>query len=915
MNNVTGIERGMARRLSPLVIMLAAGIGGCAGHGTTPQAKNFTEEGRASMATATIDPGYVEGGFNADTFIEAGGEMNLEQQWVSEARIGAAELEAQRAAAQSSEVHAFADFDQAMAAQDASIENAFVTRDTGYADAELLRATHDARLAQMDRNIAASGVKADAEFVRQESFLSASVNEWQAEVERQRSQAENGWKESLAEHERMLVTRDAVQARGQAEVDQMMRALELTETRATQKVRALRAEAQSVAQQTEAEVEQLSQQIHTTQAQTDARVSELTQQAHSLDDELASRIDELNAQADLLATADADHVYKLSVESAQVNYETTLADAENLRLAADELSQQNAAKIAKLAADSDARFSSAQTSFEEAQRAIQGQYSKLMAEVNRQLSEADEVEVIGRSAFIKAETDARAESLREEARHTQAIATAEREKIAAEAQAEARRLQAKFAKEFAQQTRKGNFTIFDNTKAVKNPTSSDQATPTFTDGSKRPAKVLPQHVAAFKTSLAKATELRQKSEASRLEAHAMRDSEMGRFNDWWNRKQAEHRSASASIEAFSQKANAEVSGMLTRANATIAHSETERSRALVEADASRNEVFARVATLRGNSETLDRKKGAQVHQLLAQAESTRLTGASKIASQNVQRDASGRRGQAKSRQLLAEASSLESSQRAIVAQMAEDIQAGRQILAAELNRLDQGASSFIAVAQANFDEASAFADAFERISVANAGELTARHLATRKQAEANIGYMRHLAKANELIRDADVARSIASADEQLGYRKAEDIAIRGAIDAEQQVALASVSREMNVADAGESAVLAQFDSRVAQSISERNRSYADLFRQGEQQRVRTEIAAAEAAGYAELSMAALERLSVTSDSFRKAAQRNWDSRLAMPSALPEPIGTDELFNATTPRYVVPQFVTVPTDTE
>ncbi len=915
MNHRSVTALGLTRRVSPLAIMLAAGLGGCAGNAPTTNAKNFTPEGRASMATASIDPEYIEGSFNAGTFIETGEELNLEQQWVSEARIGTAELEAQRAAAQAGEVHAFANYDQAMAAQDATIEHAFVARDTGYADAELLRATHDARLAQMDRDIAARGVQAESEFNRQESFLSASVKEWQAEVERMRSQAENGWQESLAEHERMLATRDAVQERGQAEIDQMLRATDLTEARAVEKVQALRTEAQSVAQSTEAEVQRLNQRIQTTQAETDARVAELTQRAHSLDDELASRIAELNAEADLLATADADHVYKMAVESAQVDYETNLADAENLRLAADELSQQNAARIATLSSDADARFSSAQTSYEEAQRAIQGQYSKLMAEVNRQLAEADEVENIARSAFIKAESDARAAALREQAKHTEAVAEAEFEKIEAEAFAQARKLQARFAKEFAKQTRRGAFSIATNTQPSKNPTPSDEPTPAFTQGSERPAKVLPEHVAAFKTSLAKATELRQRSEAGRLEAHAMRDSEMGRFNDWWNRKQAEHRNAAASIEAFGQTANAEVSGMLTRANALIAKAETERSRALVEADAARNEVYARIATLRGNSETLDKKKGAQVRQLLAQADSTRMTGTSQIASLNVQRDAAARRGKAKSRQLLAEAGSLESSQRAVVSQMNEDIDAARQILSAELSRLEQGASTFIAVAEANYDEARALADAFERIAVANAGELTARHLASRKQAEANIGYMRQLAKANELVRDAEVARRIAAADEQLGFRKAEDIAARGAIEAEQQVALASVNREMTVAEAGESAVFAQFESRVAQTMSERNRSYADLFRQGEQQRVRSEIAAAEAAGYADLSLAALERLNATSSSFQKAAQRNWDSRLAMPDALPTPFGTEELFNSTSPNFIVPQFVTVPTDTE
>lgn len=913
-----GVPAGAARRISPLVIMLAAGLGGCANTEHTPTVKNFTPEGQASMATVSIEPEVNRGQFTGEDYSAEGYAIRLEQEWVSEARRGAAELEAQRAAAQAAEVYAFSNYDQNMAAADADLEVAYVGRDTGYADAELIRATHDARLSQMDRNITARGIEAESEFNRQESFLSSSIKEWQAEVERMRSQGENEWQESLAEHERMLATRSAVQERGQAEIDQMLRALELTESRAVEKVRSLRSEAQSVAQQTAAEVEQIAQQIQTTQAETEASVSELTQKAHSLDDELASRIAELNAEANLLATADADHVFHMAVESAEVNYETKLADAEDLRLSAEELSKQNAAKISTMTADADSRYSVAQTAFEEAQRGIQGQYTKLMADVGRLSAEAEEVETLGRSAFIKAEADARAAAFREEANHTRAIAENEQKKIEAEAYAEAKKLQARFAREFARQTKNESVSLPGNTDTARTGVYSTDQAPEFTEASKRPANVLPEHVAAFRASLAKATELRERADAGRLDAIAMRESEMGRFNNWWNQRQSEHRSDLASIDAFSQKANAEVTRMLNRTNSMIAEAETERTRALVEANADRNEVYARIETLRGNSETLDKKKSAQVRQLIAQAEATRLTGESQITSLSVQRDSTSRRGDAKSKQLLAEAASLENSQRAVVAQMGEDINAARQILTAELNRLDQGAASFIAIAEANYNEASALADAFERIAVANAGELTARHIASRKQAEANIGYMRNLANASELVRDAQVSRRVAQADEVLGMGQARDIATRGSIEADQQIALASVSRELTVADASESAVRARFDSRIAQSTAARNRAYADMYNQNEQQRVRAEVAAAEAAGYAEMSMAALQRLNATSSSFRKAAQRNWDSRLAMPgSNVPGEPGYQpgNLFETVDPNYSIPQFVNVPTDTE
>lgn len=912
-HTVRTVERRSLLRVSPLAVVLAAGLlTGCASSPTRPNAKNFTDEGRASMATATIEPNQSKGQFTPESYIAEGQGLSLEQQWVSEARIGAAELEARRASAQAYQVRALANFDEAAATADNKLQSSFIQRDTGYADAELARATHDARLYQMNRQIASKQVAKDVEFNRQETFLTASVKEWQAEVERIRSLAENSWQESLAEHDRMMATRAAVQERGQAEIDRMTRAADLTNDRAVKKVANLRTEAQTVAEQTAAEVDKINQLIQTTRVQTDATVAELTQKAHSLDDELASRVAEMNAQANLLETADADQQYSLRVNAAQVSYELALGEAEDTRFSAEELAQQNASKVAKMTAEANAAFSSSQTSYNESLKGIQAHYAKLMADVSKIASEADRVESVGRSAFLKAEIEARTNALNEAAAHTKAIAKAEAEKIESEALAEARRLQARFAKEFAEQARKGSFAVPGKLDERKPGVSGDTPAPEFTQASKKPENIHPEHIAAFRASLAKSTEMREQSNAARLEAVALRDAEMARFNDWWNNKQAEHRATLASIDAFRQKGDAEVSRMITRAESMIAQAETERSRALVEAEATRNEVFARIMALRGNSQTLDKKKDAQVRQLLAQADATARTGESKIASLGVQRDSTARRGEAKSRQLLAEAASLESSQRAVVAQMREDINASRQILAAELNRLQQGAVSYIAVAEANYNESRALADAFERIAVANTSELTARHLASRKQAEADIEYMAALASSNELIRDAEVTRIHARADEALGLGQARDIALRGQIEADQQVALASVTREFTVADAQETGVRSLFDQRVASTVATRNRSYADLYQANQFQRVRAEMAAAEAASYAELSVAALERLNAASESFRLNAQRNWDSRLAMPNALPTPAGNETLFENTGTNVATPQFVVVPT---
>lgn len=903
--------------VSPLALILAAGMTGCETTSSLTRANdnNFTTEGKAELASVALDPSQTEGGFTSESYIDEGDSFELPQQWVSEAREGTADIQAQRANAQAFEVHAESAFTESMANADADLQDAFVVRESGYADAERTRTIHNARLAQMDSQITARGVESDSKFQRQEAFLVASVKEWQSEIERLRSVSEKEWSGSLAEHDRMMATYSAVRDRGQAEIDQMVKTAELTEDRSQKKVQTLRAQAKAVADQSAAEVTDINQMINTTAEQTSASFAELTQRARSLDSSLSSDIAMLNAQANQFEASDASENYKLSVEASQVNYETSLADAENIRLDADERSMQDRAQSARLRADANAKLASSQTTFEEAQQWVASQYAKSMADIQNTLAQAQREEHVARSAFVKAETDARASAMRKQAEHDRALAQSELEKIEAESIAQASLLQSKFAKEFADQARKGSFVIPSNMDKQKTSASAGEDTPELAKAEKKPVNVEADRIADFKIGLAKASQLRQEAEANRFDAIAHRDSEMGKFNNWWSAKQADFHATVASIDSFELKSNADVSRMLTKADSMVASAETERTRALVDAESGRTEVLASIETLRGNSNTLNKKRDAQVKQLLAQADATKRIGESKIASLSVQRDATGRRGEAKSAQLLAEASSLEQSQRAVVAQMYNEIDSSRQILNAELARLDQSTKSYIAIAQANYSEGIAMADAFERIAVANTTELTARHIASRKQSDADIEYMQYLASAGELMRDAEVTRMFAQADESLGMQKAHDIATRGEIDAEQQIAMASATREFTVADARESGVRTRFDHRVAMTQADRNRAYADMYAQSQEQFARTEMAAAQAATYSELSMAALQRLNNSAQAFQVTAQRNWDSRLAMPSQLPTPAGVETLYESSETTFNFDEFATVPTDSE
>jgi len=882
--DTTARRRHTLTTLSPLALVLAAGLAGCGTSDalTRSGGDTFEAKGDASLAGAQIDPQQAAGFTTKDEYMARGDEAHLPARWVSEAREGTAQNQQRRVDAKVLEVSAEARFSESMANSDAELAEGEAAQAVGYADASRTESAYNARIDEMRSGIEARQYANMAEHERREAFLGASVKEWQAEIERMRTSAENGWSSALAEHDRMLATSQAVRERGQAEIDRMERTADLTHERAVERVATLRSDARSVAEETAAEVRRLNKLISTTSERSGAKYTDLTQRARSLQDEMTSEIQTLDAKAEQYLASDADANYGLEVDAAQTVYETSLATAEEMRRRAEELSERDQAEIERRSAEARARLESARIKYEDARAWISGQYTSSIADVDMLRAEADRVEHVARSAFIKAERESRADALRDQAEHTRALSESALEKIEAQAAAEARRLEALFAKELARQAEKGEATVPSNTEPEGRTAGADDAVPEINAPGEKTARVKPDHVASFKSGLARAAKLRRDADADRLDAIASRNTGLAKFEDWFNTKQADHETVVAQIASLERKSGAEVSSQLSRAESMIASAETELERALVDAESGRTEVLATIETLKGNATSLEKKRDAKVRQLLAQADAAKRIGESEVASLRVQRDAAQRRGKAKSEQLLAEADALERSQRAVVAQMREDIGSARSILGAELSRLAQATESFLAIAEANYEEGVAMADAFERISIANASELTARHIASRKQGEADVEFMRRVAGANELRRDAEVARIYAGADEALGLERARDIARRGTIDAERRIANADAQRNYEVADALDGSVEARFDHRVAMTQAERDRAYAQSYGRVQEHAARIEMAQARAETYADLSNAALERLSTASNAFERTAQRNWDSRLATP---------------------------------
>lgn len=865
------------------------------------------------MSSQQIPADATQGFYTAETYKTEGRQVALPDQWVSEAEFGTAATEARRAAAEATKIQAAAGSRESIAASETALTQAYSQSQAELAHADMISNVYDARFGEQRSQIEARQMAFEAEGLRREAFLSSSISEWQAEVERMRTAAEAGWNDAMARHEKLMAERFAVAHRGEATIDQMVQVAELTERRAADKVTALRTEAQSLTETTQAQVHELNATIHSVREQTVARVNELRQQAESLREETISTVSELNADASAMNDQDIGGEYGLALQQAQVSFEATLADASDMRALAVERRMHSAAETGRRLAELKQSEENTRAAYDEAMTHIDSTLKDALSRVDVKLAEAEKIERSARAAFVQAETDSRVQALIAQSTHQRELADQEFAKHRAAAEAEAAALQSKLYREIARDLKSGRAAL--NPKAEQNPKtpSAGDPAPEFAGAADKQPVVEPDRIATFKTALAQASRLRAQAEADQQEAYARRDAETAQFNAWIEQANAKHEAWHARIDAFGQQSDAEIAALLSRAQSMVVSAEALRERSFVVAESDKQSTMARIASLTAKASALEKKNSARVEQLLAQAETTARNGDSEVRTLEIRRDSTLRRGTARSRALLAEAEALEQSQRAVTWRMQSEIGAARQILASELKRLDQSAETFLAVAKANFEEQKVLAETFERISVANATELAAAHMATNKQAQADVEYLHGMLAANEISAGAEVGRMVADANANLTIREAATLAHRAEIEAREQIALAAAGEQRAIADAEEQVVRSRFDSRIASTMAARDRAYADVYLDNFQQDARTRQAYADAARFDELASAALQRLNAAARSFGRTADENWDARLAMPAAFPRPAETEDLYRRASQSLNSGVFVNVEVD--
>lgn len=906
------IGTGNGARRGALMMTLAAGLAvtavGCANSGsrTANRSNNNSYSNHlASNSNVTIDPAATVGRYDADWYVERANESNLPPLWLGEAVQATADAQQARAQAIATRVARQATENAELAKAQAQLRAAMGDEQIAIADADGLRAAIDAKIAEMTTGVSATEQGIESEARLNDALVRSMVQDRQAQFEGMRSQAMKEFEQARAEHERMIAQRQAVEQDGNAEIGKMIKIADLTEARAASKVTALRTQADTVQRQTEARLADLTQQIQSLTEQIAAESARLRTAGASLEDEGKATSSELLAKADAFAERDAEQEFGVRINAAKTTLSQAKSSFNEAQQQADALMQESKASTERLRADAERFRLVSDADFQQQVSATTRFKEHNLAEVFVQRARAAQIEKASREEFVKAQAEAIAQAQREEAAHLDQLAQKQFEQIKAQAEADAAAIRAELIARLAEQMAANSTELPGKTDAINpdsnknNSNSKKQANTPGQPGSEpvtaqspapqqpevpaKPAVIEPEHVAAFKSALAQATNLRAKADAKEQSVLATFQERTQKLNAWRNQQESRHEQMIAEIGAFEQQAAVRAAEIRERAEKSLRLAQAEHDSATAEATAFRMDTQAKITTLRAEAQRILEHNTAEATRLFAQAEAVDAGGASEVRALTAQRDATERRGAAEARSLFAEADAIENSQRALVAQMRQEVNSAQRILASELARLDQTATSFIQIAQASYDEAVTISETFAEKTRIASDRMTIDNDVTRKMAQAEVAHRRNIVNAHELSGQAEVERRLAQATAGREFAESEDLARRASVYAESQVVDAATRVQLATADAKDENVRSIFDSRVASVQADRDRAFAANFLSDAERNARLAKAQAAAAAYRDISNAAIAMLNDKQAAFERAAKINWDARLAMPA--------------------------------
>jgi hypothetical protein len=320
--------------------------------------------------------------------------------------------------------------------------------------------------------------------------------------------------------------------------------------------------------------------------------------------------------------------------------------------------------------------------------------------------------------------------------------------------------------------------------------------------------------------------------------------------------------------------------LTTQAASVLSLAQAEYEKSLIEADAFRKEALAQAADIRAEAKA--QRELALAHAALARTESEVVAknGESEAQALEATLDATERRGTAEYNRLRVEADSIERSNQALSMQINAQIAAAEGILETELAKQARTIESAIAIAEANYNEATVNADVFARKTDVEIERLAAQNAHAQALASAEIDHLRNMSYSTLLKADATVDRILARARAEREQSEAVAEVAAAKVRTEANFARSEVMAQTRIAQAQEGAVRAQFDARLAQAQADRVRLATEAYRDDFFKRTNLEISLAEAEAIRSEMTERFALLRSEQQQLQRAARENWDSRLA-----------------------------------
>ena len=805
---------------------------------------------------------------------------DLPMKYVSEGKIGVSKVEAVLETADAADLHAQAQRDRSMADYDARRREVQAQVDRELSEADALRQKYSSEYGKAMAQIAAREAELGALIERKEAIVASLAKEGESQCNSIIANAREQFESESARIEQIRGIHNAIEVESNAKILQMSQASKATRQRAAATVSNFEAQAKATQLETEARVSELEEQIRSIEVKTASEAKRIAVARNSLAQDTAARVKELRSNAATVQANLASQEYELMLAQAQATKLSLQAITQEKQANVPTEFDRAMAEIGNLRAEIAHHQDSSVANYESVTAGIDAKLADELNEVKKLRVNSDRVEDIAHAEFVKSEASAVAIAVRETAAHSEAVAEAKKFEIIAAAEAEAARIKQEVLDEIANQKKAGKIEFANKTNLSEPIDEELHQVPEAPSVEPVAPRIEPDHIAAYRSSLAEVMGVRAKADALELVANATFAEEKTKMLAVKTQEEAIATEKLAVADALEAQARTKYTELETKLAMEMDVLESQYRQQVVAAESYRKEKEAQVIDLQAQAAALEDTTNARVAQLLVEEETVLNCGANTKEELEVELWATQQKGGAEFARFMSEAKSVLDSQEALALEIDAQVASATKHLAAELAKIDNSITSSVDIANADYQQAMTQSAVLAQNTEAQINRTNAQFAMEHTIANTQIARDRQLALSQHLRSEAACDRMVANANTNRVCENADIDAMYASADADLNIVLTSNAAKRDSAQAHLEAVKARFAARVEQVKAERVILMADEHNALALKRTDLASALAQAVAAREDSSIKLDALAKKQAELQRASMVNWSQKLA-----------------------------------